>query len=305
MQLRYVCFVLFGVLAQAVDDVYIFDTKNDVSITESVDGLIISGVALASNPVQAEQSAIADHQGDTILLSLSKGAFAHTSMNTNAQLQVVVVPAADANLRPRLQVLLDPGHGGNDPGAMSKQGYFEKDITSEFVEFLKHELEAYPGVVVSRTRDKDVTMDKYQRLALIQEKQPDVFISIHADAHTSVEPQGLGVFLLNADMPMSIKAAETLSGAVKRSKAVDNKTWRYATSVLRGLKGVARLHNKNLKKAPLVVLRSPDVPSFLVELGFLSNPEEAERLHDNNYLQCIAKRMAATLIKTRMNDLSD
>lgn len=303
MKLRYLCFVLLGVLAQAVDDVYVFDTKGDVCITESVDGLIISGVVLASNPVQAEQSAITDQQGDTILLSLSKGAFAHTSMTTNAQLYVVVVPASDASLRPRLQVLLDPGHGGNDPGAMSKQGYFEKDITSKFVKFLKHELEAYPGVVASLTRDQDVTMDKYQRLALIQEKQPDLFISIHADAHTSVEPKGLGVFLLNADMPMSAKAAATLANAGGRLKTVDAKTWRYAVSVLRGLNGVAQLHNKNLKKAPLVVLRSPNVPSFLVELGFLSNPEEAERLHDEHYLQRIAKRMAATLIKTRMNDL--
>ena len=196
-------------------------------------------------------------------------------------------------------IVLDPGHGGEDPGAIGKSGLREKDVVLSIARETKKRLEGM-GYKVFMTRNEDVFIPLGVRVAKARKLRADLFISIHADAFTSPSARGTGVYTLSTKGASSAAAkflAQTQNnadaiGGVKTggNKDIDStildmtQTVTGKDSAVLGKKVLAelgrynKLHKGDLDQANFAVLRAPDIPSILVETAFLSNPEEERKL---------------------------
>lgn len=215
----------------------------------------------------------------------------------------------------KLVIAIDAGHGGKDPGAIGPSRKFEKDITLAMARELAAQVNADPGMQAFLVRDRDVFIPLDQRYMRAREAQADLFISIHADAAHNRAASGASVYVLSLRGASSEAArwladqenAADLVGGVeldardKNLAAVlldlsQNATMRVsddvAGQVLSSLKQVGKAHKPQIERANFVVLRSPDVPSMLVETGFISNPGEEAKLSDPAY----RGRMAAAIV---------
>ncbi|MGN6112444.1 MAG: N-acetylmuramoyl-L-alanine amidase, partial [Luteimonas sp.] len=210
--------------------------------------------------------------------------------------------ARRAGLRP-LVIAIDAGHGGQDPGARGAHGRREKDITLKIAREFARQVNATPGLQAYLTRDSDFFIPLTRRYQLAREHKADLFISIHADAFTSPTARGSSVFVLSqrgvssqaarwlADQE---NAADLIGGVRLQDKgdtlasvlldlsqsATMKASEDMAGQVLSGLKRLGKTHKNQVERANFVVLRSPDVPSMLVETAFISNPDEEARLND-------------------------
>ena len=214
-----------------------------------------------------------------------------------------------------LVIAIDAGHGGKDPGAIGPTRKFEKDITLAMARELARQVDADPGMKAFLVRDSDVFIPLHERYQKAREAQADLFISVHADAAHNKAASGASVYVLSLRGASSEAArwladqenAADLVGGValdardKNLAAVlldlsQSATMRVsddvAGEVLAALKGVGKTHKKQIERANFVVLRSPDVPSMLVETGFITNPGEETRLSDPAYRQ----RMATAIV---------
>jgi N-acetylmuramoyl-L-alanine amidase len=212
----------------------------------------------------------------------------------------------------KLVIAIDAGHGGKDPGAIGPSGTYEKIITLAMARELARLIDADPGMESFLVRDRDVFIPLDQRYMMAREKQADLFISIHADAAHNRAAHGASVYVLSLRGASSEAArwladkenAADLVGGVeldardKNLAAVlldlsQNATMRVsddvAAQVLASLKQVGKAHKPQIERANFVVLRSPDVPSMLVEAGFISNPAEEAKLKDPAHRGRIAK----------------
>lgn len=214
-----------------------------------------------------------------------------------------------------LIVAIDAGHGGKDPGALGPTGKREKDITLAMARELAAQIDADPGMRAVLVRDRDVFIPLDQRYMIAREAQADLFISVHADAAHNRAASGASVYVLSLRGASSQAArwladqenAADLVGGIEldardRNLATvlldlsQNATMRVsddvASEVLAALKGVGKAHKPQIERANFVVLRSPDVPSMLVETGFISNPGEETKLNDPAY----RTRMATAIV---------
>ena len=207
-----------------------------------------------------------------------------------------------AGLRP-LVIAIDAGHGGQDPGAHGPGGSREKNVTLAIARELARQVNATPGLKAYLIRDADVFVPLTQRYQKARAAKADLFVSIHADACPSPDASGSSVFVLSqrgassqaARWLASQENAADLVGGVKLQDKDDtlasvlldlsqSATMRasedMANQVLGGLKRLGRTHKQDIERANFVVLRSPDVPSMLVETAFITNPSEERRLND-------------------------
>ena len=205
-------------------------------------------------------------------------------------------------LRP-LVIAIDAGHGGQDPGARGPGGTREKMVTLAIARELARQVNATPGLKAYLTRDTDVFIPLVQRYQKARAAKADLFVSIHADSFTSPDASGSSVFVLSQRGASSQAArwlanqenAADLVGGVKLQDKDDTlasvlldlsqsatlkASEDMAGQVLGGLKRLGRTHKGEVERANFVVLRSPDVPSMLVETAFISNPDEERRLND-------------------------
>ena len=205
-------------------------------------------------------------------------------------------------LRP-LVIAIDAGHGGQDPGAKGPGGTREKMVTLAIARELARQVNATPGLKAYLTRDTDVFIPLVQRYQKARAAKADLFVSIHADSFTSPDASGSSVFVLSQRGASSQAArwlanqenAADLVGGVKLQDKDDTlasvlldlsqsatlkASEDMAGQVLGGLKRLGRTHKGEVERANFVVLRSPDVPSMLVETAFISNPDEERRLND-------------------------
>lgn len=216
-------------------------------------------------------------------------------------------------LRP-ITIALDPGHGGEDPGAIGARGTFEKTVTLEVARRLKAKIDAEPNMRAMLTRDADFFVPLGQRVEKARRVQADLFVSIHADAFIKPEARGSSVFVLSERGATSTaarwlankeNAADLIGGVnigVKDSHlaktlldlsqtATLNDSIKIAKSVLTEIGNVNRLHKGEVEQASFAVLKAPDIPSLLVETAFISNPEEEKRLNDDAYQDRLAEAM--------------
>lgn len=215
-----------------------------------------------------------------------------------------------SGMRP-LVVAIDPGHGGQDPGAVGPTGKREKDITLAVARELARQVNATPGLKAFLTRDTDVFIPLPMRAQKARSAKADIFISIHADAAENRAATGSSVYVLSTKGASSQRArwladkenAADLVGGVRLQQTegtlanvlLDLAQSGYmkasedaAGHVLGGLKRIGKNHKPNIERANFAVLRTSDMPAMLVETAFISNPDEERRLMDPAYQRQIA-----------------
>jgi len=224
-------------------------------------------------------------------------------------------PVVKAGGRQRtLVVAIDPGHGGVDPGATGRHGTREKDVTLSIARELAKLIDREPGMRAILTRDRDVFIPLRRRTQIARERGADLFLSIHADAFHQREVQGSSVYVLSSRGASSEQArllaerenAVDLLGDVSldhpdpmvRSVLLDlaqtgtqQASERVAAELLQALGGVTDLHRAEVQHAGFAVLKSPDVPSVLVETAYISNPDEERQLADRSHQRALAKAL--------------
>jgi N-acetylmuramoyl-L-alanine amidase len=212
---------------------------------------------------------------------------------------------------PKRRVVIDPGHGGHDPGAVGPNGLFEKDVVLDIALKLKKELEANSLYDVFLTRDKDVFIPLEERTAFANKMSADLFVSIHANASPRREAKGIETYLLNwtdDEEAMRVAARENaislrkmkamnqkmdivkvimddLFRQIKRDESI--KLAHYVQNSL--IKNCENRYNLGVKQALFYVLFGARMPSVLIEVSFISNPEEEELLSEDEYRFKIAK----------------
>lgn len=193
----------------------------------------------------------------------------------------------------KMHILIDAGHGGKDSGAISANGLKEKHVTLSYVKKLLQYLN-HDWIKVDLTRQRDVYVDKYDRLRMVLKLQPDIMLSVHADAYAQSSVSGVGIFYLNDSTGSSLSQKLIAGFTSKNDMRLASK--KFANNILERLKGEYKLHATAPQSLPLVILRSPMGISILLELGFLSNPKEANYLGSENYLEGFAEDMAEILL---------
>ena len=211
-------------------------------------------------------------------------------------------------------IVIDPGHGGEDPGAIGKRGSREKNITLLIAKRLKALVDAEPNMRALLTRDGDYFLSLGARVEKARAVKADLFVSIHADAFIRPNVRGSSVFALSERRATSEAArwlankeneADLIGGVsldgkdkylaqtlldLSQTATIDH-SLRLGNSVLQRLGGVNTLHKQNVEQASFAVLKAPDVPSILVETAFISNPQEEKRLNDQSYQDKLARAM--------------
>ncbi len=213
---------------------------------------------------------------------------------------------------PRLEdivVAIDAGHGGNDPGAVGNHKTFEKDVVLAIAKRLHRMLSGVSGIKPVLVRENDEYLGLKDRVRITRESQADLMISLHADAFDQESASGSSVYVLSnqgasaaARRFLAAKQDNRVGGLhlseqsdalakilVDLSQSASRETSvGVAESVLRRIGKVNKLHKKTVERAGFVVLKAPDVPSILVEVGFISNPKEERRLKTTSYQERVA-----------------
>jgi N-acetylmuramoyl-L-alanine amidase len=201
-------------------------------------------------------------------------------------------------------VAVDAGHGGQDPGASGRAGTYEKNVVLAIARLLAARLNEQPGMRAVLTRDGDYFLPLRERIARARRAKADLFVSVHADAVRDRDVSGASVYVLSEKGATDEQArwlAETENAAdLKGGVSLDDKgdtlasvlldlsqsasiaeSMRAAERVLGTLGGVSDVRKKQVQQAGFVVLKSPDIPSMLVETAYISNPaDEADLLSD-------------------------
>ncbi len=204
-------------------------------------------------------------------------------------------------------IALDPGHGGEDPGAIGPSGLREKDVVLAIAMQLRDRINANPSMRAMLTRDADFFVPLHERVKKARRVQADLFVSIHADAFLNPEARGASVFALSQSGASSTAArwmanrenAADLVGGVNVAAVKDETVMRtmldmsttaqikdslkLGGEVLGQIGKVGKLHKGSVEQAGFAVLKAPDIPSILVESAFISNPGEEAKLRDPEY----------------------
>ncbi len=213
-------------------------------------------------------------------------------------------------------IALDPGHGGEDPGAIGRGGSMEKDVVLSIAKRLKARIEMQPNMRVMLTRDADFFVPLNVRVEKARKVQADLFMSIHADAFIETTARGSSVFALS-DKGASSTAARWLANKENSADLIGginiknhdrqlasvlldlsttaqiSDSLKLGGAILSEIGGINRLHRGVVEQAGFAVLKAPDIPSVLIETAFISNPEEEAKLLDENY----QNQMADAILK--------
>jgi N-acetylmuramoyl-L-alanine amidase len=225
-----------------------------------------------------------------------------------------VVRAATTGDREMI-VAIDPGHGGEDPGAIGPSGTHEKVVTMAIARELAEQVDAMPGMRAVLVRTDDYFVPLQERYNRARKAEADLFVSIHADAFRDFRVRGSSVYVLSRSGASS-EAARLLAksenqsdliGGVKLDRGDDmlssvlldlsqSAALEYSNSaaeeILQQLGSVGRRHRSRVERANFVVLRSPDVPSVLIEVGFISNPQDEQNLNTVGHRRQVADAVA-------------
>lgn len=230
--------------------------------------------------------------------------------------QTVVLNSQSSNRDRDIIIALDAGHGGEDPGSVGRAGTFEKNITLSIANKLATRIDQENGMRAVMIRTGDYYISPNQRPELARKNKADLLISIHADAFTTPQPSGASVWVLSMGranselgrwMERTERHSELLGGAAEviqntaselylaqalLDMSMDHSltsSYDISKNVISHLRKVTKLHKKTPQAASLAVLTSPDIPSILVETGFISNPTEEKNLNWEAYRERLAE----------------
>ncbi|WP_455823207.1 N-acetylmuramoyl-L-alanine amidase [Pseudomonas graminis] len=250
-----------------------------------------------------------DGQGHRLVLDLSNAA--------QAPRQIAAEPAAPvdkAHPKRDIIVVVDPGHGGKDPGAVGSKGQREKDVVLSIAQLLAKRLKREKGFDVKLVRNDDFFVPLRKRVEIAHKHNADMFISVHADAAPRITASGASVYalseggatsatarfmaqrengadLLGATSLLNLKDKDPMLAGVildMSMNATIASSLQLGSSILGSLEGITSLHQKRVEQAGFAVLKSPDVPSILVETGFISNARDSARLVTARHQQAVA-----------------
>ncbi|MGU9857822.1 N-acetylmuramoyl-L-alanine amidase [Pseudomonas sp. LF245] len=250
-----------------------------------------------------------DGQGHRLVLDLTS--------STHAPRQIAAEPAPitdKAHPKRDIIVVVDPGHGGKDPGAIGSKGQREKDVVLSIAQLLAKRLKREKGFDVKLVRNDDFFVPLRKRVDIARQHKADMFISVHADAAPRLTASGASVYalseggatsatarfmaqrengadLLGATTLLNLKDKDPMLAGVildMSMNATIASSLQLGSSILGSLEGITTLHQKRVEQAGFAVLKSPDVPSILVETGFISNTRDAERLVTVRHQQAVA-----------------
>jgi N-acetylmuramoyl-L-alanine amidase len=232
------------------------------------------------------------------------------------QKTAVVTKSAKHTDKRDIIIAIDAGHGGEDPGAIGPNRQREKDVVLAIAKELNALLKADKGFNPTMIRTCDYYVSLRGRRDLARKRQADLFVSIHADAFKRKEAHGASVYALSTRGATSTAASylaqrenssdlvggvtlsdkdDLLAGVLadlSMTSTLDN-SLKLGSKVLRNMDKVAKLHKKNVEQAGFAVLKSPDIPSILVETGFISNPGESKLLVTSSYQKKMARAIHA------------
>jgi N-acetylmuramoyl-L-alanine amidase len=217
-------------------------------------------------------------------------------------------------------VVIDPGHGGKDPGASGRRGTNEKNVVLDISKDLRDIINQQAGFRAELTRDNDYYLTLRQRLAIARQDHADLFVAIHADTYNNHEARGATVFALS-ERGATSEAARWLAARENESELMGGVNLSDQNEVLKSvllnlsqtatirasldvgadlihsLRTLTVLHHPRVEQAAFVVLKSPDIPSLLVETGFLSNAYEEESLRDPAYRRRLAEAISNGIVE--------
>ncbi len=254
--------------------------------------------------------------GHRLVLDLAAGSAAPVVASAPAPAAPVAAPLSVVKSTPALGrdivVAIDAGHGGKDPGSLGASGTREKDITLAIAKRLKERIDREPGMRAVLTRESDYYLAHRLRIKRARDRQADMFISIHADAYTDRSVVGSSVYTLSP-RGASDEAARWLAERENASDLIGGVTLEdkgdvlasvlldlsqgasmsaslvAADNVMNELDRIGNVTRRGVKQAGFLVLKSPDIPSMLVETAFISNPREESRLKDPQHQQRLAE----------------
>ena len=236
-------------------------------------------------------------------------------------------PKAAPDQRPKTFIVaIDAGHGGKDPGALGKRGTREKDITLKAAKMLAEELRKSAHITPILIRDSDRFYKLRTRIKRARDKQADIFVSLHADSAPNTKARGISVFSLSdtasdkeaAYLAKRENKADLIGGPDLASedpvaanallrmfqRESMNESAKLATVILSNIKDLPGGDKRGHRFAGFAVLKSPDIPSILVEMGFLSNRQDEKNLRDDSYLRGLSKRLARAISRYLENAAS-
>ena len=235
---------------------------------------------------------------------------------TGAKEAAKAKPSGRAIVDRLVTITLDPGHGGEDPGAVGRGGTYEKNVTLAIAKRLKAKIDSEPNMRAILTRNTDYFVPLRVRVQKARRTRSDLFVSIHADAFVKPNASGSSVFVLSETGASSSVArylaqkeneSDLIGGVNLKVKdpvlartlldlsqtATINDSLKLGKEVLRELGGINRLHKASVEQAGFAVLKAPDIPSILVETAFISNPKEEKRLNNEAYQNKMAEAIMA------------
>lgn len=261
--------------------------------------------------------------GHRLVIDLPHNARSATSATPSSKPQAVSKEIQSVQHAEEILIVIDPGHGGEDPGSIGPTRRYEKNATLSISHKIAAELNAVPGIKTKLTRSGDYFVNLNRRVAIARENDAHLLISVHADAFTSPQPRGGSVFVLNTRRANTEiarwvenheKQSEILGGSGAAFSNINDKNvnqtlldlqfshsqkegYKLATEILSEMGKVAELHNSQPINTSLAVLRSPQIPSVLVETGFISNPTEEKLLFQRAHQDKLAKAIAKAVLK--------
>ncbi len=301
------------------------DTKRDTELSVSQDmGDLVKKVRY-STPKTTNDARIVielNRKADPTLFAMTPTApYGHRLvidlLDSSPPAPAPIVIDQSSNPRDRdIIIAIDAGHGGEDPGSIGPSGSYEKHITLSIAKKLEAMINNERGMRAIMTRSGDYYISPNRRPEIAREKKADLFISVHADAFTQPEPRGGSVWVLSmrradtelgrwmekterhsellggaaeviSDKSSELYLAETILGlSMDHSMAT---SFDLSNEVISELKQITRMHKRTPQAASLAVLTSPDIPSILVEVGFISNPEEEKNLNWSKHRERLAQ----------------
>ena len=276
----------------------------------------VAKAALQRQPFIAELTDdISQNDADTKAVASASQPVAAPVARPSGKAATIASPSARPD---RWVVMIDAGHGGKDPGAVSKRGTREKEITLKAARILAAKLNATGRVIAKLTRNDDRYLKLRERIAIARRAQADLFISLHADAFHNPKAKGISVFSLSdtasdkeaAYLASRENQADLIGGPDLEAEDPDaanellrmfqresmNESAYLANNILTQIKDLPGGDKRGHRFAGFAVLKSPDVPSVLVEMGFLTNKQDEENLLKPAYLDGLAGRLSRAIL---------
>jgi N-acetylmuramoyl-L-alanine amidase len=244
--------------------------------------------------------------GDRLVIDLQRSGSLHAVKTASESYQ----PGRD------IVVAIDPGHGGHDPGAIGRGKTREKDVALQISRTLAARINSEPGMKAVLVRTGDYYVDHRRRMEIARRNKADLFISVHADAVDDRRANGASVYALSlkgASDEAAKQLAERENASVRiggvsledkdevlasvlldlSQSAALSASLDVGSKVIRELAGLGKVHRRTVQQAGFLVLKSPDMPSILVETAFISNPSEEKKLRDKRHQQRLADAILA------------